>query len=188
MATATSGETSPIETPITPFERRVGHHPALFALFFAEMWERFSYYGMRALLVFYMTRGFLHYDDNRSYGVYGAYTALVYMTPFIGGLVADKLLGQRAAVIIGGTLMAAGHLVMTIENQYAFFGALALLICGNGFFKPNIGTILGSLYGVERLSGKRDGAFTIFYMGVNLGAAMAPLLCGYIGETYGWHL
>jgi POT family proton-dependent oligopeptide transporter len=176
-----------LESPVTPFEKRVGHHPALFALFFAEMWERFSYYGMRALLVFYMTRGFLHYDDNRSYGVYGAYTALVYMTPFIGGLVADRLLGQRAAVIIGGSLMALGHLVMTVQSQYAFFVALALLICGNGFFKPNIGTILGSLYGVERLNGKRDGAFTIFYMGVNLGAAMAPLLCGYVGETYGWH-
>src|SRR5687767_3600209 len=151
------------------------------------MWERFSYYGMRALLVFYMTRGFLHYDDNRSYGVYGAYTALVYMTPFVGGLVADKLIGQRAAVIIGGTLMALGHLVMAVEDQYAFFCALALLIVGNGFFKPNIGTILGSLYSVPRLDPNRDGAFTIFYMGVNLGAAMAPLLCGYIGQTYGWH-
>ncbi len=176
-----------VDSPVTPFEKRVGHHPALFALFFAEMWERFSYYGMRALLVFYMTRGFLHYDDNRSYGVYGAYTALVYMTPFIGGLVADKLLGQRAAVILGGSLMALGHLVMTVENDWAFYSALALLICGNGFFKPNIGTILGSLYGVPRLDHKRDGAFTIFYMGVNLGAAMAPLLCGYVGETYGWH-
>jgi POT family proton-dependent oligopeptide transporter len=142
---------------------------------------------MRALLVFYMTRGFLHYDDTRSYGVYGAYTALVYMTPFVGGLVADRLLGQRTAVIIGGSLMALGHLLMTIEHPYAFFCALALLICGNGFFKPNIGTILGSLYAPDRLNPKRDGAFTIFYMGVNLGAAMAPLLCGYIGETYGWH-
>ncbi len=187
MSVEAPSQSGVLDSPVTPFEKRVGHHPALFALFFAEMWERFSYYGMRALLVFYMVRGFLHYDDTRSYGVYGAYTALVYMTPFIGGLVADKVLGQRAAVILGGTLMALGHLVMTIENQYAFYGALALLICGNGFFKPNIGTILGSLYGVERLSFKRDGAFTIFYMGVNLGAAMAPLLCGYIGETYGWH-
>jgi proton-dependent oligopeptide transporter, POT family len=176
-----------VDSPVTPFEKRVGHHPALFALFFAEMWERFSYYGMRALLVLYMLSGFLHYADTRSYLVYGAYTALVYMTPFVGGLVADKFIGQRAAVIIGGTLMAAGHLVMTFENEWAFFTALALLICGNGFFKPNIGTILGSLYGVPRLSGKRDGAFTIFYMGVNLGAALAPALCGYVGQTYGWH-
>jgi POT family proton-dependent oligopeptide transporter len=188
MSATEAGSSAALDSPVTPFEKRVGHHPALFVLFFAEMWERFSYYGMRALLVFYMTRGFLHYDDTRSYSVYGAYTALVYMTPFIGGLVADKMLGQRAAVIIGGSLMAMGHLVMTVENDYAFYGALALLICGNGFFKPNIGTILGSLYGVPRLDHKRDGAFTIFYMGVNLGAAMAPLLCGYIGETYGWHL
>jgi POT family proton-dependent oligopeptide transporter len=187
LSAANVSDGTAVDSPVTPFEKRVGHHPALFALFFAEMWERFSYYGMRALLVLYMLNGFLHYPDSRSYLVYGAYTALVYMTPFVGGLVADKFIGQRAAVIIGGSLMAAGHLVMTFENQYAFFGALALLICGNGFFKPNIGTILGSLYGAERLSGKRDGAFTIFYMGVNLGAALAPALCGYIGQTYGWH-
>ena len=176
-----------IDLPITPFEKRVGHHPGLFALFFAEMWERFSYYGMRALLIFYMTKDFLDYSDERAYSVYGAYTALVYMTPFIGGMVADRLLGQRAAVIIGGSLMALGHLIMTIQDSTAFFVALALLICGNGFFKPNIGTILGRLYGGERLTHKRDGAFTIFYMGVNLGAAIAPLVCVYVGETYGWH-
>ncbi len=182
-----SDDTTGIETPETPFERRVGHHPGLFALFFAEMWERFSYYGMRALLVFYMTKDFLRYSDNKAYGVYGAYTALVYMTPFLGGLIADRYLGQRAAVVIGGTLMALGHLTMTLRNSTAFFLALALLILGNGFFKPNIGTIVGQLYSAARLKPKRDGAFTIFYMGVNLGAAMAPLLCGYIGETYGWH-
>jgi POT family proton-dependent oligopeptide transporter len=182
-----SDDTTGIETPETPFEKRVGHHPGLFALFFAEMWERFSYYGMRALLVFYMTKDFLRYSDNKAYGVYGAYTALVYMTPFLGGLIADRYLGQRAAVVIGGTLMALGHLTMTLRNSTAFFLALALLILGNGFFKPNIGTIVGQLYSAERLKAKRDGAFTIFYMGVNLGAAMAPLLCGYIGETYGWH-
>ncbi|GAB4217317.1 MAG: hypothetical protein OHK0013_44690 [Sandaracinaceae bacterium] len=188
MSATTGGESGQgIETPVSPFETKVGHHPGLFALFFAEMWERFSYYGMRALLVFYMTKDFLHYNDDRAYEVYGAYTALVYMTPFVGGLVADRILGQRAAVVIGGSLMALGHLVMTFRNDYAFFAALALLILGNGFFKPNIGTIVGQLYAPERLTHKRDGAFTIFYMGVNLGAAMAPLLCGYIGETYGWH-
>ena len=186
-AQGSADDQSAFETPETQFERRVGHHPGLFALFFAEMWERFSYYGMRALLVFYMTKDFLHYRDNQAYAVYGAYTALVYMTPFVGGLVADKLLGQRAAVVIGGTLMALGHLTMTLRNRTAFFLALALLILGNGFFKPNIGTIVGQLYSAKRLKPKRDGAFTLFYMGVNLGAAMAPLLCGYIGETYGWH-
>lgn len=162
-----------------------GHPTGLFTLFFAEMWERFSYYGMRALLVFYMIKGFLGYGDNEAYAVYGSYTALVYMTPFFGGMLADRLLGQRRAVILGGLLMAAGHLLMTVETRFAFFTALALLICGNGFFKPNISTIVGSLYPPG--SGKRDGGFTIFYMGINLGAAMSPLLCGYIGETYGWH-
>jgi len=158
---------------------------SLFLLFFAEMWERFSYYGMRALLVFYMLKGFLRYGDADAYAVYGAYTALVYMTPFFGGILADRLLGARRAVILGGLLMAAGHLMMTVETTYAFFTALSLLICGNGFFKPNISTIVGSLYAPG--SHKRDGGFTIFYMGINLGAAMSPLLCGYIGETYGWH-
>ncbi len=178
-----------------------GHPAGLFTLFFAEMWERFSYYGMRALLVFYMTKGFLGYGDKDAYAVYGAYTALVYMTPFFGGLLADRLLGQRRAVIFGGLLMALGHLLMgvdwnfsitvggqsivLVERRAAFFTALALLICGNGFFKPNISTIVGSLYGHG--NPRRDGGFTIFYMGVNLGAAIAPLLCGYIGETYSWH-
>ncbi|NOX53420.1 MAG: MFS transporter [Planctomycetes bacterium] len=162
-----------------------GHPPGIFTLFFAEMWERFSYYGMRSLLVFYMIKGFLGYGDSDAYTVYGAYTALVYMTPFFGGILADRLLGARRAVVLGGLLMAAGHLMMTIENKLAFFTALALLILGNGFFKPNISAIVGSLYPAG--SPKRDGGFTIFYMGINLGAAMSPLLCGYIGETYGWH-
>lgn len=162
-----------------------GHPTGLFGLFFAEMWERFSYYGMRALLVYYMIKGFLSYNDGEAYAVYGAYTALVYATPFIGGMLADRLLGARRAVILGGLLMAAGHLLMTVENAIAFYMALALLIAGNGFFKPNISTIVGRLYPDK--SHKRDGGFTIFYMGINLGAAMSPLLCGYVGETYGWH-
>ena len=111
-----------------------GHPAGLYTLFFAEMWERFSYYGMRALLVFYMIKGFLGYGDTQAYTVYGAYTALVYMTPFIGGLLADKLLGKRLAVVIGGLLIAAGHLLMMVEAEWPFFFALALLIVGNGFF------------------------------------------------------
>ena len=169
-----------VETP------HFGHPRGLFTLFFAEMWERFSYYGMRALLMFYMIKGFLGYGDNDAYTVYGAYTALVYMSPFFGGMLADRVLGQRRAVVLGGLLMASGHLMMMFEDGWAFFTALALLICGNGFFKPNISTIVGALYPAG--SPKRDGGFTIFYMGVNLGAAMSPLLCGYVGETYGWHL
>ncbi len=162
-----------------------GHPTGLYTLFFAEMWERFSYYGMRALLIFYMIKGFLGYGDDQAYVVYGAYTALVYMTPFIGGLLADKILGKRVAVVIGGVLMAAGHLLMTFESEWPFFFALALLICGNGFFKPNISTMVGSLYAAH--DKKRDDGFNIFYTGINLGAAMSPLLCGYVGETYGWH-
>jgi proton-dependent oligopeptide transporter, POT family len=162
-----------------------GHPVGLYTLFFAEMWERFSYYGMRALLVLYMIKGFLKMNDGAAYAVYGAYTALVYATPFIGGMLADRLLGARKAVVLGGLLMAAGHLLMTVENKVAFYGALSLLIAGNGFFKPNISTIVGSLYPAGNQ--KRDGGFTIFYMGINLGAAMSPLICGYVGETYGWH-
>ncbi|MCA9542779.1 MAG: peptide MFS transporter, partial [Myxococcales bacterium] len=153
--------------------------------FFAEMWERFSYYGMRALLVLYMIKGFLERSDSDAYIIYGAYTGLVYATPFIGGVLADQVLGARRAVVLGGLLMAAGHLVMTIESQIPFFAALALLIVGNGFFKPNISAIVGSLY--PEGSPKRDSGFTIFYIGINLGAAMAPLLCGYVGEKFGWH-
>ncbi|MCH8083582.1 MAG: MFS transporter, partial [Myxococcales bacterium] len=118
--------TSPPPASATLF----GHPTGLFTLFFAEMWERFSYYGMRALLVFYMSKGFLGYEDARAYAVYGAYTGLVYATPFIGGMLADRLLGKRRAVVIGGLLMAAGHLLMMIQHETAFFAALALLICG----------------------------------------------------------
>lgn len=162
-----------------------GHPTGLFTLFFAEMWERFSYYGMRALLVFYMIKGFLGYQDTRAYAIYGAYTSMVYLTPYFGGLLADQVIGSRRAVILGGLLMAAGHLLMTIETPVAFFGALSLLIVGNGFFKPNISTMVGALY--PEGSRRRDAGFTIFYMGINLGAAMSPILCGYVGETYGWH-
>ena len=163
-----------------------GHPTGLYTLFFAEMWERFSYYGMRALLVLYMIKGFLGYTDDDAYAVYGAYTALVYMTPFFGGMLADKLLGQRRAVLFGGLLMASGHLVMMFQDKWMFLIALGLLIVGNGFFKPNISTMVGELY--PKGSSKRDGGFTLFYMGINLGAALAPLVCGYVGEKYGWHL
>ncbi|MBX2796839.1 MAG: oligopeptide:H+ symporter [Myxococcales bacterium] len=164
----------------------LGHPTGLYALFFAEMWERFSFYGMRALLVFFMLKGFLAYGDDDAYRIYAAYAALVYMTPFFGGMIADRLLGARRAVVLGGLLMSGGHLLMTIETAPTFYTALALLVVGNGFFKPNISSMVGTLYAPG--SSERDGGFTIFYMGINLGAAMAPLLCGYVGETYGWHL
>jgi POT family proton-dependent oligopeptide transporter len=177
----------PLETAIRPDITEgptlFGHPAGLFTLFFAEMWERFSYYGMRALLMLYIVRGLL-FDDRNANTIYGSYVSLVYMTPFFGGMLADKLLGARRAVILGGLLMAGGQLLLGVRNEFAFFAALALLITGNGFFKPNISTQVGALYG--RGNPKRDGGFTIFYMGINLGAAMSPLLCGYIGETYGW--
>ena len=166
-------------------ETLFGHPVGLYTLFFAEMWERFSYYGMRALLIFYMTKDFLGYADGDAYKVYGAYTSLVYMTPFFGGMLADRFLGARRCVVLGGLLMAAGHFVMMFTNQWLFFTALALLVIGNGFFKPNISTIVGTLYGDK--DPRRDAGFTIFYIGINLGAATAPLLCGYVGETIGWH-
>src|SRR3954470_2466909 len=163
----------------------VAKHPRVLAyLFFAEAWERFSFYGMRALLVLYLTKSFL-FSDNTAYLIYGSYTALVYTTPVIGGLLADRLLGFRKAVLLGGILMALGHFAMAVQNLQVFYLALALLICGNGFFKPNISSLVGRLYGAD--DPRRDSAFTIFYMGINLGAFLAPIACGYFGERLGWH-
>jgi len=167
---------------------RKGHPKALFYLFFAEMWERFSFYGMRALLTLYLIKDYYaHLENNEdiAYGIYAAYGSLVYLTPLIGGYLADKFLGYRKSIIFGGILMATGHFFMAFPSDFFFYGALGLLIMGNGFFKPNISTLVGSLY--EEGDIKRDGGFTIFYMGINLGAMIAPLFCGYLGEVYGWH-
>jgi POT family proton-dependent oligopeptide transporter len=186
----------------------LGHPAGLFVLFFTEMWERFSYYGMRALLVLYMTQAlFIHPETAQtvlgyngvkhgleavfgplsvqalSSQLYGLYTAFVYLTPFFGGILADRILGQRRSVYIGGVIMAIGHFLMAFENL--FFLALLFLIVGNGFFKPNISTQVGSLYAEG--DHRRDGAFTIFYMGINLGAFLSPLICGTLGQRVGWH-
>ena len=165
-----------------------GHPKALFYLFFAEMWERFSFYGMRALLTLYLIKDFyqdLQNNEEIAYGIYAAYGALVYLTPLLGGYLADKYIGYRKSILFGGILMALGHFFMAFPTEFFFYGALGLLIMGNGFFKPNISTLVGSLY--EEGDIKRDGGFTIFYMGINLGAMIAPLFCGYLGEVYGWH-
>ena len=170
------------------FIEKDGHPKALFYLFFAEMWERFSFYGMRALLVLYIIKDYMASVENNeeiAYGIYAAYGALVYATPLLGGFLADRFIGYRKAIMLGGILMAAGHFFMAFPTDFFFYGALGLLIAGNGFFKPNISSLVGSLY--EEGDIKRDSGFTIFYMGINLGAAVAPLLCGYIGETWGWH-
>lgn len=236
--------------PLTNFEKRFRHPPGLFILFFTEMWERFSYYGMRGLLKLYMVNYLFitirqsfqgkafdaHGDPMLVWGwnainkllpeatnisecvaekvkdltanqagmtaeiahkiaeqscavgpkasyLYGAYTALVYLTPLFGGMIADRLFGQRRTVVVGGILMAIGHFIMAFENW--FFVALLFLIVGNGAFKPNISTQVGNLYAKD--DPRRDGAFTIFYMGINLGAFLTNLVCGTLAAVYGWH-
>jgi len=187
----------------------LGHPKGLFVLFLTEMWERFSYYGMRSLLILYMVNHLFIQPDvgarvlgfdavkgmyetlfHTSFAaqplgswVYGLYTGFVYFTPFFGGLLADRVLGQRKTVVIGGILMAIGHFLMAIESL--FFPALMFLILGNGCFKPNISTQVGLLYppGDKR----RDSAFSIFYVGINVGAFLAPLICGTLGQKVGWH-
>ncbi len=175
-----------------------GHPRGLFVLFYAEMWERFSYYGMRALLVLYLTKFWL-FGDGKANLIYGAYTALVYITPVLGGTIADRWLGQRKAVVYGGVLLAFGHMFMAVEGAQGlsdpigkqadpainvFWLALALIIVGSGFLKANISVIVGQLY--RMTDTRRDGAYTIFYMGVNVGAALGTILVGYLGETVGW--
>jgi POT family proton-dependent oligopeptide transporter len=160
-----------------------GSHPrGLSALFFTEMWERFSYYGMRALLVLYLV-DHLDYLRADALQVYATYTALVYLTPILGGHIADRWLGQRRAVLTGAILMAMGHFAMAFESLLVV--ALGLLVAGNGFFKPNISTIVGALYAEN--DPRRDSGFTLFYMGINLGAFFSPLVCGTLGEKLGWH-
>ena len=188
---------------------KIGEHPAgLYVLFFTEMWERFCFYGMRALLVYYMTK-MLFLPENvgnvaghaavlgaltKVFGpmtaqalasqIYGLYTGLVYLTPIMGGYFADRFLGQRKTVIIGGVIMALGEFMMMFPRW--FYLALLLLIVGNGFFKPNISTQVGNLYpkGDER----RDRAFMVFYVGINLGAALSPFVCGTLGESKNYGL
>ena len=186
----------------------LGHPAGLFVLFFTEMWERFSYYGMRALLVLYMTDyliGRVHSGTSHVFGfmglqhglesvfgpmttqplasqIYGLYTGFVYFTPFFGGMLADRVLGQRKSVVLGGVLMAIGQFLLAMESMFLL--GLFFLILGNGCFKPNISTQVGSLY--PQGDPRRDRAFTIFYMGVNLGAFLSPLVCGTLGQVYGW--
>lgn len=168
-----------------------GHPKGLYMLFFAEMWERFSYYGMRALLIFYLTKHWLFSDGNANL-VYGAYTSLVYITPVLGGYLADRYLGQRKAVLFGGLLLAIGHSLMAVEGVggqndptiNVFWAALAFIIVGSGFLKANISVMVGQLYKLTDI--RRDGAYTVFYMGINVGAAIGTILVGYLGETIGW--
>jgi len=168
-----------------------GHPKGLYMLFFAEMWERFSYYGMRAILIFYLTQHWL-FSDSKSSLVYGAYTSLVYITPVLGGYLADRYLGQRKAVLFGGILLAIGHSLMAVEGTggqddptiNVFWMALAFIIVGSGFLKANISVMVGQLYKMTDV--RRDAAYTIFYMGINVGAALGTITVAYLGQTIGW--
>jgi len=182
--------------PIIIYNNRKLHPKALFILFFAEMWERFSYYGMRTLLILYMVKVLFAEmssleADSTALGIYGSYTAMVYLFPVVGGIIADKILGFRKAIIFGGILMMAGHFALALEGMYfagnmqLFYLSLAFIIIGNGFFKPNISSLLGNYYGAD--DSRKDGAFTIFYMGVNIGALLSTVTCGYVGEQISWH-
>ena len=180
----TSSAPAPGSPASLPDPASTGHPRGLYVLFGAEMWERFSYYGMRALLVLYLTKH-LQYKREDALALYATYTGLVYLTPLLGGYLADKMLGQRKAILVGGVVMAMGHFAMAFESQ--LYLALSLLILGNGFFKPNISTMVGNLY--PQNDPRRDGAYTIFYVGINLGAFFSPLVCGALGESerFGWH-
>lgn len=168
-----------------------GHPVGLYVLFFTELWERFSYYGMRAILVLYIVGEVndrnpgLGWDDGSALALYGWYTMLVYVASIPGGIIADKITGQKKAVLIGGILLCLGHGILAVEAMWAFYSGLGLIIAGVGMLKPNISTMVGGLYaeGDER----RDKGFTIFYIGINVGAFLSALVVGYVGENIGWH-
>ena len=160
------------------------HPKGLYLLFFTEMWERFSYYGMRALLVLYMIQT-LMYSTVKAGKIYGLYTGFVYLTPLIGGYIADKILGQRRCITIGATLMFLGLIMLASGYHALFIPALFVMVIANGFFKSNISSVLGMLYGKN--NEKKDSAFTVFYMGINLGALFSPIICGTIAFKYGFN-
>lgn len=165
-----------------------GHPKGLMILFFTEMWERFSYYGMRGILVLFLvstTNGGYGWTNEEALELYGTYTMFVYLMSIPGGILADKVFGQKKAVIIGGFTLVAGHLLMAYPPEWAFYTALCLIVVGTGLLKPNISTMVGGLY--TEGDNRRDSGFTIFYMGINLGALLASLIVGYVGERYGWH-
>ena len=175
--------------PAAEDRRFFGHPRGLATLFFTEMWERFSYYGMRALLILFMVasveKGGLGFGVAKSGAIYGLYTAMVYLVSLPGGWIADRILGQRRAVLYGGIVIALGHFSMAVPGLATFYLGLTLIVIGTGLLKPNISTMVGQLYG-ER-DHRRDAGFSIFYMGINIGAFLSPLVCGYVGERMNWH-
>ena len=168
-----------------------GHPIGLFVLFFTEMWERFSYYGMRAILVLYLvglttdSNAGLGWSNGDALALYGWYTMMVYVMSIPGGIIADKLLGQKKSVFVGGILLVMGHSILAVEEMWAFYSGLVLIVCGVGMLKPNISTMVGGLYKQGDI--RRDKGFTIFYIGINLGAFLSSIIVGYVGEVYGWH-
>ncbi|MFO7745545.1 MAG: peptide MFS transporter [Psychroflexus sp.] len=182
-----------MEATVKPaYQKELFGHPAgLYILFFTELWERFSYYGMRAILTLYMLAKVssdnpgLGWEEGKALATYGWYTMLVYVVSIPGGIIADKILGQKKSVMIGGWLLVAGHGVLSIEQDWAFFSGLLLIVLGVGMLKPNISTMVGGLY--KEGDSRRDKGFSIFYIGINVGAAVAAILVGYIASEYGWH-
>ena len=177
---------------LQPHQKELFGHPVgLYYLFFTERWERFSYYGMRAILVLYLvaqTGGDnpgLGWTNDSAIALYGWYTMFVYVATIPGGLLADRILGERKSVMLGGLLLCIGHSVLAIEEMWAFYSGLSLIIAGVGMLKPNISTMVGGLYKPGDI--RRDKGFTIFYIGINLGAFLSSLIVGYVGEVMGWH-
>ena len=170
-----------------------GHPVGLYVLFVTEMWERFSYYGMRAILVLYLVAEStadainpgLNWETGEALGLYGTYTMLVYVASIPGGWIADNLLGQKKSVLYGGILLVLGHSILAVEEMWAFYSGLGLIIAGVGMLKPNISSMVGGLYAKGDV--RRDKGFIIFYIGINVGAFLSSLIVGYVGETYGWH-
>ena len=156
----------------------------LYYLFFTELWERFGFYTLQTILILYMTKGLLM-SDNKAYLLYGAFSAMIYFTPVIGGYLADRYLGFQSAIILGGVLLSLGYLIVAIPNEFLFFFGLSTLIVANGFFKPNVSSILGKIYHED--DPRRDGGFTLFYMGINIGALIPPIFTGALVAAYGWH-
>lgn len=183
----------PVENPVAAnakWDRSFFGHPrGLSTLFFTEMWERFSYYGMRAILILFMTaavaNGGLGFPTSRAGAIYGLYTSLVFLLSLPGGWIADRIMGQRRAILYGGIIIALGNYALGIPSLAAFYTGLALIVLGTGLLKPNISTIVGALYAENDV--RRDAGFSIFYMGINVGAMIAPLICGYLGENINWH-
>jgi POT family proton-dependent oligopeptide transporter len=181
---------TPMAVAVSAHDRSFFGHPrGLSILFFTEMWERFSYYGMRALLLLYMTAplatGGMELDTATGGAIYGLYTSMVYMATLPGGWVADRLIGQRRAVLYGGILIASGHFSMAVPSTTTFVLGLFLIVLGTGLLKGNVSVIVGALYAKEDI--RRDAGFSIFYMGINLGAFLAPIICGYLGQKISWH-